>query len=341
MDASQNSAPIEWSTRSLSEEKKELAVLLTGATGFVGGGLLQHWIRESRVRVTIAGRNSPGLAPPHGCITVGEIGGQTDWRAAVDSQDVVVHAAARAHMMRDSAPDPLAAFREVNVQGTLRLARQAAEAGVRRFIFISSIKVNGESTPRGKPFTAEDPPAPVDPYGVSKMEAEQGLHKIAAETGMAVVIIRPVLVYGPGVQANFQSMLRWVARGVPLPFGAINNKRSFVSLSNLVDLIVTCVDHPAATNQTFLVSDGEDMSTTELLRRVGKALGKPARLIPVTEIWIERIGRFTGHEDFASRLCGSLQVDIVHTTRTLGWTPTATVNEELQKTADVFMDRYQ
>lgn len=181
---------------------------------------------------------------------------------------VVIHSAARVHVMDEQSADPLAEFRKMNVDGTLNLARQAAAAGVRRFIFISSIKVNGEGTVLGKPYTAMDTPSPQDPYGISKMEAEQGLRQIAQDTGMEVVIIRPVLVYGPGVKANFRSMVNWMNKGVPLPLGSIYNKRSMVALDNLVDLVVTCIDHPAAANQTFLESDGEDLSTTEMLRRI-------------------------------------------------------------------------
>ncbi len=184
--------------------------------------------------------------------------------------------------MNEVAVDPLSEFRRVNVQGTLNLARQAAAAGTRRFVFVSSVKVNGETTHLGHPFAADDKTAPLDAYGISKMEAEEGLLALSAETGMEVVIIRPPLVYGPGVKANFAAMMRWLRRGIPLPLGAIHNQRSLVALDNLVDLIITCVTHPAAAGQIFLVSDGEDVSTTELLRRMGQAMGHPARLIPGT-----------------------------------------------------------
>ncbi len=205
---------------------------------------------------------------------VGDLDSVTDWTAALQNIDVVVHAAARVHVMDDVVTDPLEEYRRVNVAGTLNLARQAVAAGAKRFIFISSIKVNGEGTTLGKPYRADDLSKPVDPYGISKMEAEQGLQQIAMETGMEVVSIRPPLVYGPGVKANFQAMIRWVNMGIPLPLGAIHNKRSLVALDNLADLIVTCIDHPAAANQTFLAGDGEDLSTTELLQRMAKAMGK-------------------------------------------------------------------
>lgn len=240
--------------------------------------------------------------------------------------------------MDDKTADPLQAFRKVNVQGTLALARQAALAGVRRFIFISSIKVNGEGTVLGKPYTPFDMPAPQDPYGISKMEAEHGLRELAGATGMEVVIIRPVLVYGAGVKANFRSMMSWLNKGVPLPLGAIHNKRSLVSLDNLVDLIVTCVDHPAAANETFLVSDGEDLSTTEMLRRMGQALGKNARLLPVPAGLLEAGAAMLGKRAVAQRLCGSLQVDIRHTRETLNWNPPVSVDDGFRAAASAFLN---
>jgi nucleoside-diphosphate-sugar epimerase len=222
----------------------------------------------------------------------------------------------------------------------LNLARQAAEAGVRRFIFISSIKVNGEGTPLGAPYRADAQPQPADPYGISKMEAEQGLRALAGETGMEVVIIRPTLVYGPGVKANFLNMMRWLHKGVPLPFGAIHNRRSLVALDNLVDLIVTCIEHPAAANQTFLVSDGEDLSTTELLRRMATALGAPAHLLPVPSWLLEAGATMLGKKALSQRLCGSLQVDISKTRELLGWTPPLSVDAALRKTAKHFLEHH-
>jgi len=243
-----------------------------------------------------------------------------------------VHCAARVHVMADTAANPLAEFRRVNVQGTLNLARQAAAAGVRRFAFVSSIGVNGAET-FGLPFSAQDVAAPHSPYAVSKYEAELGLQALAAETGMEVVIIRPPLVYGLGAPGNFGSLIRWLRRGVPLPLGAIHNQRSLVSLDNLVDLIVTCLTHPAAINQTFLVSDGEDVSTTELLRRMGQALGRPARLVPVPVSWLKLAAKLVGKPDVAQRLCGSLQVDIEKTRRLLGWTPPLSLDQGLKRAA--------
>ncbi|AOF87746.1 3-beta hydroxysteroid dehydrogenase/isomerase family protein [Hydrogenophaga sp. RAC07] len=245
---------------------------------------------------------------------------------------MVLHLAARVHVMDDPSADPLTAFRQTNTAGTLHLARQAAAVGVRRFVFVSSIKVNGECTAAGQPFTATDAPAPQDPYGISKMEAEQGLRQIAAETGMEVVIIRPPLVYGPGVKANFASLMRAVQRGIPLPLASVtHNRRSFVALDNLVDVLITCVDHPAAANQTFLVSDGEDLSTTDLLRRLGHAMNKPARLFPVPPSLLQFGANLLGKGDMAQRLLGNLQVDIDHTRNTLNWTPPLSVDEGLRR----------
>lgn len=315
-------------------------VLLTGATGFVGRALLQ--------RVTATGQYNPVVAVrrqvvglPSG-VHVAHIDGlqpEAQWSQVLNGCGAVVHSAARVHVMHDTSSDPLAEFRKVNVEGTLNLARQAAAAGVRRFIFISSIKVNGEGTPVGVPYFADAQVAPVDPYGISKMEAEQGLRFLATETGMEVVIIRPTLVYGPGVKANFLNMMRWLHKGVPLPFGAIDNRRSLVALDNLVDLIVTCIDHPAAANQTFLISDGEDLSTTELLRRMAAALGKPARLLPVPSWLLEAGAAMLGKKALSQRLCGSLQVDIGKTRELLGWTPPVSVDEALRKTAKHFLEQ--
>ena len=231
----------------------------------------------------------------------------------------------------------LAAFRSVNVEGTDNLARQAAATGVRRFVFLSSVKVNGEFTQKGRPFTADDAPAPEDPYGVSKYEAEKLLRQIATETGMEVVIIRPPLVYGPGVKANFESMMRWLARCVPLPLAAVTqNRRSFVAIDNLVDLIMTCLSHPAAANQTFLVSDGEDLSTSDLLRRMGAALGHPARLFYVSPSMLKLGAQVVNKSGIYQRLCGSLQLDIAKTRQLLGWTPPVSVDEGLRRAAEGF-----
>jgi len=305
-------------------------VLVTGASGFVGGHLLKRlaYRKEGEATGTVRAASS---AIEAGMVAVGEIDQDTDWSAALKNPQVVVHTAARAHIMNDQSAEPLAAFREVNVAGTLNLARQAAAAGVRRFVFISSIKVNGEQTAPGRPFTCDDPPAPKDPYGISKLEAEQGLQQIALETGMEVVIIRPPLVYGPGVKGNFASMTKLVQKGLPLPFGAIDNRRSLVGLDNLVDLIITCIDHPNAANQVFLVSDGEDLSTSGLLRRVAKAMGKPSRLIPVPAGLLQLGATVLGKKAVGQRVLGSLQVDISSTRERLDWTPPVSVDEGLKR----------
>ena len=252
--------------------------------------------------------------------------------------NAVVHTAARVHMMDDPVAEPLAEYRRVNVDSTLNLARQAVAAGVRRFLFLSSIKVNGESTPVDRPFNADDPPKPTDAYAVSKYEAEEGLRQLGKETGLEVVIIRPVLVYGPGVKANFLSMMQWLDKRLPLPFGAIHNARSLVALDNLVDLLKTCLHHPAAANQTLLVSDGEDLSTPELLRRTGAAMGRPAHLMPVPEFVLRSAATIVGKANVGERLCGSLLVDIGKTQRLLGWSPPVSVDQALRETARYFLD---
>ena len=276
---------------------------------------------------------------PEGAVLslTGELGPETEWRPQVSGVDVVIHAAARVHVMREAARDPLVEYRRTNVAGTLTLANQAAAAGVKRFIFLSSIKVNGENTNAGRPFRPDDPPAPLDPYGISKYEAEEGLLRLAAETGMEVTVVRPVLVYGPAVKGNFLSMMKWISRGIPLPFGAVHNRRSLVALDNLVDLIATCVGHPAAAGRVLLVSDGDDQSTTSLLRRMASALNRPARLIPVPVAMLMMAARATHKADLAQRLCGSLQVEIATTRSVLGWSPPVSVDHALRDAARHFL----
>jgi nucleoside-diphosphate-sugar epimerase len=271
-----------------------------------------------------------------GEVNVGDIGPNTDWQKVLEGVDVVVHTAARAHIMIDTVGDPLSQYRKVNVEGALNLARQAAVAKVKRFIFISSIKVNGESTAAGKPFTPDDQPNPADPYGISKWEAELGLQQLAAATGMEVVIIRPPLLYGPGVKANFLSMMRWINDGVPLPLARIDNRRSLVAIDNLVDLIITCIDHPAAANQVFLAGDGDDLSTAELAKCIGKALGKPARLFPFPVSILSLAAGLLGKKSVVQRLTDSLQVDISRAGELLAWKPPVTLDQCLRKTADDF-----
>ncbi|MEW5546974.1 UDP-glucose 4-epimerase family protein [Pseudomonas soli] len=313
-------------------------VFLTGASGFVGGAVLRRLSSEGREVIAAVRKGGAKLSASVRTFTFEAFEEGNDWHEVLAECDVVIHSAARVHVMNDTETDPLAAFRKVNVQGTLALARQAIAAGVKRFVFISSIKVNGEGTPKGKPYSADDQPMPLDPYGVSKMEAEVALRKLAQQSGLEVVIIRPVLVYGPGVKANFLNMMRWLDRGVPLPFGAIDNRRSLVALDNLVDLIVTCMDHPAAANQTFLVSDGEDLSTTALLRRMAIALGKTARLLPIPDWALSAAAISLGKRSLSQRLCGSLQVDIRKTRELLGWQPPVKVDVALLAAAKHYQE---
>ena len=318
---------------------KSIKILITGATGFIGKSLVTQLLAENYLLSAAIRNTSNCMSPDIQQIPVGDLSTNTDWGNALSDIDIVIHLAARVHVMDDTSLDPLAKFREINTEGTLNLARQAASNNISRFIFLSSIKVNGENTDFRKPFTKDDKHKPSDPYGLSKYEAEVGLKAIADNTGMEVVIIRPPLVYGPNVKANFKSMVSWLDKGIPLPLGSIHNKRSLVALDNLVDLIITCIKHPSAANQTFLASDDEDISTTELLQRMAKALGKPARLIPIPSSLLNAGAALLGKRDIAQRLCGSLQVDINHTKQTLCWKPPVSVDEALQKTADAYLNQ--
>lgn len=313
-----------------------MKLLVTGANGFLGRALCAGLIKQGlTVAATVREKaNIEGCIP----VEIGNINNATDWKFALLDVGVVVHLAARVHVMQDKAANPLDEFRKVNVDGTLNLARQAAEAGVKRFIFVSSVKVNGEHTLFNQPFTESQSPSPQDAYGLSKLEAEQGLLLIAQKTGMEVVIIRPSLVYGAGVKANFLSMMRAVKRGIPLPLGAIHNQRSFVYVGNLVSLIMHCIDHPAAANQVFLVSDGHDLSTTELLQECAVALGVKPKLLPVPQKLIELGAAMIGKRDVAQRLCGNLQVDITKARKLLGWQPPYTVADGLSAAAEGLKD---
>lgn len=305
-----------------------MKVLLTGGTGFIGRAIFERMIRQESVHVVIATRlrSTQIGAPTH---IINDLSGDTDWRAAVDGCDVVIHAAARAHVTSNGGDEQLSSYKRVNVDGALNLARQAAAAGVKRFVFISSIGVNGNANVR--PYTAQDPAQPVEPYAQSKWEAEQGLWRVQQETGMEVVVIRPPLVYGPNAPGNFGSLVRWIGQGIPLPLGAVHNRRSLVGIDNLVDLIVRCVDHPSAANNVFLAGDGRALSTSELLRLVGEAMEKPARLIPVPAAALQLGATLLGRKAMAQRLLGSLQVDISHTCETLDWQPPFTVEEGLRR----------
>ncbi len=263
-------------------------------------------------------------------VTSPELDGSADWRALLEGVDVVVHCAARVHVMHDRSADPIAEFRRVNVEGTRVLALQALAQGVRRFVFVSSIKVNGESTPIDRPFRADDVPAPADPYGISKNEAEQALRAIAAGSGLELVIVRPVLVYGPGAKGNFSALMKAVARGWVLPLGAITNARSLVALENLADLLTVCVQHPAAAGQVFLAADGDDVSTPELIRRIGKAVGRRPRLMAVPPGLLAVAASILGRAAAAQRLCQSLRVDIGNSAALLQWQPSVTMMQQLQ-----------
>ena len=324
-------------------------ILVTGATGFVGQAVITELLRQEHNVVASVRKQSADLPLKIKQVNTGELSPATNWHDVVSSVEVVIHLAARVHVMDDDLSDPLTEFRRVNTEATLNLAKQAVMAGVKRFIFISSIKVNGEMTGAASPypeeegikerFTENDSFVPIDPYGLSKYEAEQGLLALAKDTGMEVVIIRPPLVYGPGVRANFASMVRWVNKGVPLPLGAVHNQRSLIALDNLVSFISHCIDHPKAANEVFLISDGEDVSTTELLQKVAKALGKKSRLIPVPVGLMTFAAKLIGKSDVANRLFGSLQVDSSKARNLLGWKPMITMDAQLKKTAEAYLNR--
>jgi nucleoside-diphosphate-sugar epimerase len=318
----------------LSLDNSNKQIIVTGATGFVGQFLCARLLEDGffvRSAVRSAATAAPlvaGVEPT----SIESIGPETEWRHAVKDIDTVIHLAARVHIMNDPSSDPLADFRRVNVQGTENLARQAAQAGVKRLVFVSSIKVNGEESSTS--YTPNSPPNPSDPYGISKWEAELTLRKIEAETGMEVVVLRPTLVYGPGVKANFLAMMSMIMKGIPLPLDSINNKRSLISVGNLVDALATCAVHPSAAGKTYLVSDGEDVSTPDLIRRTARALGIPARLFPVPASVMRFAGAVTGKRAAVDRLLGSLTVDSSRIRSELGWKPPFSMEEGLRETAE-------
>lgn len=303
-----------------------IRVLVTGASGFVGSALLRH-LATQEVDLVVAARSGYTPSCSECVFDVGDINAETDWSTAIHDVDVVVHVAGLAHLEQRASADALAAFRSVNFDGTLNLARQAVAAGVRRLIFISSIGVNGYQG--GRSLTADDSPAPVDFYAQSKWEAEQALMLLVKESALEVVIIRPPLVYGTGAPGNFGKLVRAVSRGIPLPLGAVKNRRTLVALENLVDLIRVCITHPDAANQVFLAGDAEDISTTELLKCVAKALNKPALLLPVPVGMMAFGAGLLGKRDRIEKICGDLQVDITKTRQVLGWNPPVSVRVAL------------
>jgi UDP-glucose 4-epimerase len=315
-------------------------LVLTGAAGFVGKALLtelrnENWIVNAVVRSKMSELYDSGIS----IFEVGDFSQLQDWSNILKGVDVVIHLAARVHEMNDKSSDPMADFRKINVQCTLNLARQAAKSGVKRFIYLSTIKVNGESTKKGRPFFADDVPCPSDPYAISKYEAELGLQEIASKMDFDLVIIRAPLVYGPGVKANFLTMMNWLSLPIPLPLGAFKNSRSFIALDNLVDFIVKSITHPLAANQIFLVSDGENLSTPDLLYRLGYSLGRSPKLIAVPISWIEFFASLFGKKDFIRRLSDSLEVDIAKTHKLLGWKPPISVDEGLRRVGDDFLSK--
>lgn len=303
-----------------------MKIMVSGASGFVGRALCAYLGQRGHAAVASV-RRPAGFA---GEFVVGEIDGATDWAAALAGCDTVVHLAARVHVMHDTAADPLALYRATNTDATLNLARQAVLAGVKRFVFVSSIKVNGEG--RDTAYQETDTPMPEDAYALSKWEAEQGLWRVARETGLEVVILRPPLVYGPGVKANFRRLLDTVTRGWPLPLGAVRNRRSLLYLGNFVDAIRICIEHPAAAGQTFLVDDGQPVSTPELVRAVAHAMGRPARLLPVPIGLLEFGGALLGRRAAVARLTGSLWLDSSLIRTRLGWTPPYSMAAGLEAT---------
>lgn len=303
----------------MPDKMNRALVLVTGAGGFIGQELCRTLLNQG-VRVRGVTRRENALPPGAEAAQVGEIGPETDWRAALAGVTGIIHLAARVHVMRETAADPATAFHRINTAGSERLAQQAAEAGVRRMVYVSSIKVNGERT-TGTPFRPSDPAAPQDPYAISKWAAEQALHRIAAATALEIVILRPPLVYGPGVGGNFLRLMQLVRSGIPLPLGAVNNRRSLVYLGNLTDALTHCLHHPDAAGKTFLVSDGEDISTSELIRRLARQMGKPARLLPVPPALLRLAGTLLGKRNEIDRLLDDLQVDSSALRHELGWVP--------------------
>ncbi|MBE9395935.1 SDR family oxidoreductase [Pontibacterium sp. N1Y112] len=313
-------------------------VLLTGANGFLGRALKKDLESRPSITLSTAYRSRTSDNDEPGSHIVGDIDSHTDWAKALEGVNVVIHCAARVHVMNETEAAPEKAFRSVNVHGTVQLARQAIAAGVSRFIFISTIKVNGDLTARDEAFYADDVPCPSDAYAQSKWEAEQELMSLAKSSGLELVIIRPPLVYGPGVKANFLTLLNLVDKGIPLPLGAVDNSRSIVFVDNLVDLIVTCVEHQDAANQVFLISDSDDVSTAVLIQRIAHVLGAKSRLFNVPVWMLIAVSTMLGKRALTQRLCESLTVDTSKTVQTLGWSPPYSLDEGLKRTVEAYKD---
>lgn len=311
------------------------SVLITGARGFIGNALLLQ-LRQAGIPALGATR---AKTSDSSFVSCPPLGAHADWRAVLDGRQFVVHTAARVHVMRDVSPDPIAAFREANVEGTLTLAKQAAAAGVKRFVFISSVKVHGETCVADKPFTTRDRSRPTDPYSVSKEQAETLLLQLANETGMEVVVLRPPLVYGPGVGGNFLRLMQCVDQGWPLPLASVVNRRSLLYVYNLVDAIKVCLAHPAAANQTFLLSDGEDVSTPELIRRLARLMDRNPRLVPFPPKLMRKIVGLLGQGEAAERLIGSLTVDNAPIVKGLAWKPPFSLDHGLADTVAWYRSR--
>jgi nucleoside-diphosphate-sugar epimerase len=309
-------------------------VLITGANGFVGQALLKAMLKQNISVVAAVRASGARVNDDSEQIEVGDLSAQQDWTLALGGVESIVHTAARVHVMNDTDSEPLNVFRQINTDATLNLARQAAQAGVKRFIFLSTIKVNGETTQSGFPFCEQINSLPTDPYAVSKWEAERGLIQIARNTGMEVVIIRPPLIYGPGVKGNFATMMKWLKRGVPLPLGAVHNRRSLLALDNLVSFILLCLEHPKAANETFVLADGVDISTTQLLEKIAHAMKKSPRLLPVPVSWMIFVANLLGKQAVAERLFGSLQIDITKAQNKLNWQPPVSMEKQLLNMVD-------
>jgi nucleoside-diphosphate-sugar epimerase len=309
------------------------AIVVTGANGFIGSAVVSALLAKGKDVRSVVRSMTEGSA-----VAVGDVGVATEWSSVLANAKQLVHTAARVHVMCEKAVDPLLEFRLVNVAGTLNLAWQAARAGIQRFIFISSVGVHGVETLPGQRLVETDEFAPVSPYSISKKEAEEGLWLVAGKTGMEIVVIRPPLVYGPGVKAHFLTMMRLLNNRIPLPLGAIHNLRSFVALDNLVNFIDTCLEHHAAANQTFFISDGHDLSTTDLLRLTAQALDRSCYLLPVPQSILWKLLLVMGRGEIARRICSSFQVNIDKSHRLLDWSPPYSVDATLADTAAWFIN---